>query len=62
MSRPNATFARPNTKPTIIPSAARDLLCTIPRATRSAIAFRTPRPLRLQVEQPKQTLAKTQAP
>jgi len=59
MSRPNATSVRPNTKPTIIPTAARDLLCIIPKATRSPIALRTLRPLRLHVEPPRQTLAKT---
>jgi hypothetical protein len=55
MSRQNGTFARPNTKPTVIPSAARDLLFTFPRPTRSPIALTTMRPVRPQIEPQKKT-------
>jgi len=62
MSRQNPTFARPNTKPTAIPSAARDLLFTLPRPTRSRIALTTIRASRPQIEPRKKTITPTPAP
>ena len=55
MSCQNGTFVRPNTKPNVIPSAAKDLLFTLPRRKLRLIPFVSARP------QPCRNIAKERA-